>query len=232
MKKLLSVLLIALTLIAVCAMPSFACRKVITIRNVNDCYNYIRTSKNLIDIDKVNLYTDGKKTKAYLVSLGGSNMSWDKKYINCMQTCIKSGFSSGNVYLDEVKKQVVKKIPKGANIVMMGHSLGGMISQQFAADKEMKERYNIIHILTMGSPYIVLKDREGTINRMADSGDAVPYFSDALLGNFFAGNFTYEDCGYFGDPDLAHNVSYGEAREWAEYDAFGVKDGNTRIVIY
>ena len=33
----------------------------------------------------------------------------------------------------------VKKIPKNASVILIGHSLGGMIAQQFSADKEMKE---------------------------------------------------------------------------------------------
>lgn len=230
MKKLFCSIFAVILIATVFAVPSFA--KNTAIKNVNDARNY-EMSTPLIYIRNAGLYLNGKTYKnVYLISLGGSNMSWDKQYINCMQTCLRSGVSIDNVYLQEVKKQAKKQIPSGSNVILMGHSLGGMVAQQFAADKEMKDRYNIINVLTMGSPYIVLKDREGDLHRMADSGDAVPFLSSAGIANAFLGNFSYERCGYFGNPDKAHNVSYGNSEKWQKYDCLGVEGGNSRLVVY
>lgn len=77
----------------------------------------------------------------------------------------------------------------------------------------------------MGSPFIMTRKREGDLHRIADSGDAVPFFSLALIANAFLGNYTHEGCGYFGNPGGAHVDSYLHAEKWAEYDCFGVKNG-------
>lgn len=230
MKKTICTLLVALSLISALTLPAFA--KQTKIKNVNDACVFIFDSDSLITIKPATLYKDGKNQTVYVIAICGSNMSWDKKYLNCMQTCIRSGLSFDNVYLDELKKQAVSQIPKDADVILMGHSLGGMIAQQFSADEEMKERYNILNVLTMGSPYVVLFGREGELHRMADSGDAIPYFSNALLGNAFLGNFSYESNGYFGDPNNAHNSSYRFAEKWAKYDCFGVEDGNANFIIW
>lgn len=182
------------------------------------------------NIYKGTLYTDGNRVgRVYLIALTGSNMSRDKEDMLSIYSCIKAGTVHDNDYLDAVIESAKKRIPKGSRVALIGHSLGGMVAQQFAADKEMKERYEILNVLTMGSPYIPVINREGDLHRMADSGDAIPYFSIAIIGNFWRGNFTYKNNGYFGNPDGAHNLSYKRAKVWKSYDCFGIENGTNKI---
>lgn len=186
----------------------------------------------MFTIRKGTLYEDSKKSgDIYVIIMSGSNMKWDRNDPRGLQTCFKSGFSCSNLYLDLVISSAVDQIPKDSKIALMGHSLGGMVAQQFAANNLMKTRYEIVNVLTMGSPYIVTRDMEGELHRMVDSGDAIPYFSGAGIANFWAGNYTYEHNGYFGNPGAAHFNSYQDGEKWLSYDCFGVKDGTTKIVL-
>ncbi|MBR3780365.1 MAG: hypothetical protein IKK63_04095 [Clostridia bacterium] len=193
--------------------------------------NFIVKHENVITVRKASLYTAEKYVgKVYLIALRGSDFTWNKEDLNRTQNCLKSGFSFNTDYLEAVKNEAISKIPEGSFVVLIGHSLGGMIAQQFSADKEMKSRYNIINTLTMGSPFVITGKREGDLHRVADSGDAVPYLSPVLVANAFLGNYTYECCGYFGNPGGAHVDSYLYAEEWVEYDCFGVKNGTSKLV--
>lgn len=228
LKKIISLIFAVLFVFSAFSVTAFA--KSNTVANVRDAMNLCRMDE-LFSIKKGTLYKDGKKvSKVYLIALTGSDMAWDKNDIKGMYTCIKSGMVIDNPYLDAVIEKAIKVIPKGSKIALIGHSLGGMIAQQFAADKEIKDRFEILNILTMGSPYIPVCCREGELHRMADSGDAVPYLSIAGIANFWAGNFTYKCNGYFGNPDKAHNISYNTSDKWLEYDCFGVKGGTAKIV--
>ena len=40
---------------------------------------------------------------------------------------------------------------------------------------------------------------------------------------------SWEDGGFIGDPDSAHNISYRSNEVWGEYDAFGEKGGDAVI---
>lgn len=227
LKKIISALMAVLMIFSVF---SFAvCAKGETIANVQDAAKLCFQGK-LITIKKGTLYTGDKKNgTVYAIFLAGSNMKWDDS-VNGLKTCIKSGMAKDNIYLDELKKAAVKDIPKNSKVVLVGHSLGGMVAQQFAADAEMKEKYEIKNVLTVGSPYIMTTDREGGLYRMVDSGDIIPYLSTAFFKNFSEGNYTRINNGYFGRPDAAHNLSYQLADSWLEYDCFGVKGGTAKIV--
>lgn len=231
MKKKIFLILISAVLIALsCGLPCYASNSY-TIANVNDAMNFIVKHENVITVRKASLYTAEKYVgKVYLIALRGSDFTWNKEDLNRTQNCLKSGFSFNTDYLEAVKNEAISKIPEGSFVVLIGHSLGGMIAQQFSADKEMKSRYNIINTLTMGSPFVITGKREGDLHRMADSGDAVPYLSPVLVANAFLGNYTYECCGYFGNPGEAHVDSYLYAEEWVEYDCFGVKNGTSKLV--
>ena len=225
-KKFVSVLLSVV--LAFSAVSFAVSAKGETIANVQDAAKMCFQGK-LITIKKGTLYNGSKKVGAvYSVFLAGSNMKPDDS-VNGLKTCFLSGCALDNPYLDLLIETAKKDIPKKSKIVLVGHSLGGMVAQQFAADPEMKERYEILNTLTVGSPYILTTDREGGLYRMVDSGDAVPYLSSALFKNFTEGNYTYIDNGYFGRPDKAHNLSYQVSKSWLKYDCFGVENGKSKI---
>lgn len=234
MKKIIAVLIIASVFLSVFSVMSFAYKTKI-LKDINDDTAFVidENRPDIIKINKASLYKNGQYFgMVYVIGLMGSDFSTDKANINCLQNCIRSGFSSNNSYLAELKKKATESIPQNSNIILIGHSLGGMIAQQFASDKEMKDRYNILNVVCMGSPYVITGKREGDIHRISDSGDAVPYLSPALITNAFLGNYEYECCGYFGDPGNAHIQSYLTSEKWAGYDCLGVKGGAASMRIY
>ncbi len=226
MKKLISVLLLVAVLTSLCSVGVSAAGKKATIKNVNDAMIYL-LDHDVINIKKATLY-DGKTNlgRVYVIALCGCDMAWETDHVNCVPYCALSMLGINNPYVTTVRDMAIKKIPAGSRVVLFGHSQGGMVCQQLAADKQMKKRFEILNVLTMGSPYITVCGREGTLHRMADSGDVVPYLSTAGAANLFLGNFSYERCGHFGDPDSAHNRSYNIHENWRAYDAFGIENGS------
>lgn len=226
LKKIISALMAVLMIFSAFSFAVSAKGK--TIANVQDAAKMCFQGE-LITIKKSTLYNGSKKVgTVYAAFLAGSNMQWDDS-VNGLKTCVKSGMAKDNMYLDLLRETAKKDIPKGSKVILVGHSLGGMVAQQFAADTEMKERYEILNTLTMGSPYIMTEEREGGLYRMVDSGDIIPYLSTAFFKNFSEGNYTRIDNGYFGRPDAAHNKSYQLADSWCEYDCFGIKGGTNKI---
>ena len=229
-KKVISALMSVVLIFSLFSFAAYA--KSETVATVRDAAKKCM-GEQLITISKATLYTDNKSVgTVYAVFLKGSDLRWDENDVCGIQTCIKSGCAMDNLYLDALIAAAQKSIPKDSKIVLIGHSLGGMIAQQFAADADMKAKYEIIHTMTMGSPYIITsEEREGGINRMADSGDPVPYLSNALFLNFTAGNLTRVDNGYFGKPAQAHIISYRTSESWQKYDCFGIENGTNKLVL-
>jgi len=177
-----------------------------------------------INLVKAQLYRSDSPEEVYLIYLNGTG--FDFKKLNNPIASIACGLSITTDYLRTLITAAENEIPEGSKIVLAGHSLGGMIAQQFAADPEMKERYEIINILAAGSPIVATGIREGSINRIADGADVVPYLTLNVLRNLlyhinreFSGTlFAYD----------AHQ-SYFTSAVWAQYDCFGVKGGNVKI---
>lgn len=169
---------------------------------------------------------EGKEKKdVYIIAVMG--MCMDMKKANNIPACVLSAFNIKSKYYKIVKAAITDNVPEGSALLMLGHSLGGMILQQMICDKDITAGYDIIGTVTIGSPYIMTRSsrREGTLTRMADISDNVPKLSPALL--FSRKNYknaVFEDGGYDGDNDKAHNRSYCDADVWQKYDALGRPD--------
>ncbi len=226
MKRTVSVLTV-FALLAALAFPCFA--KVSKISNVNDATNYILEQTDVITVRRATLNESGKSARTvYLIALGGSDYTWNESSITSLQNAIRSGCSMPNGYLSAVIAKANEVIPKGGEVVLIGHSLGGMIAQQFADDETMKANYYISYVLTMGAPYIAVSAREGKLHRMADSADFVPYLSAATLLGHYSTDLSLETSVY-SNPLTAHTLSYSQAACWQQYDALGVKGGSSTI---
>ena len=226
MKRTLSILTV-FALLAAFILPCYA--KVSKISNVNDATSYILEQSDVISIRRATLNESGRSGRTvYLIALGGSDYSWNEASITCLQNAIRSGCSMQNSYLSAVIAKANEVIPKGSEVVLIGHSMGGMIAQQFADDDTMKANYNISYVLTMGASYILDSSREGVLHRMADSADLVPYLSAATLLGMYSRDLSVETSVY-SNPLTAHTLSYSQASCWQQYDALGVKGGSSTI---
>lgn len=112
----------------------------------------------------------------YVVAMAGTEDT------NGMDNNAASDLKSGLLNLTtpyevEVREAILKDVPKGSNLYLTGHSLGGMTAQQLAADPVLKENYNILFAVAFGSPLISPFGREGYVVRLVDKYDWVQYAS-------------------------------------------------------
>ncbi len=168
----------------------------------------------------------------YLVCLSGTDTDV-KNQTTGWWTDFLSGFQFDNKYNKNVRKIIKNNIPEGSNLVLAGHSLGGMIAQQVASDSEMKRKYNILNTVTFGSPLINGLSREGTVKRLGDTNDPVPYLSISTAYNIVraVGGLNRENGGYKSDLYHAHTASYQRSDVWGGYDAVGVKHGSHTLTL-
>jgi hypothetical protein len=108
-----------------------------------------------------------------------------------------------------------------------------MIAQQVSANYTIKSRYNILNVVCFGSPLLAAGFREGTIKRLGDVSDIVPYLS----GNLFVTpirailGLNRENGGYIGRPITAHTDCYVREDVWGRYDVTGTKNGNATLTL-
>lgn len=221
LKKLLSLLLVLVCLVSI-APSSRAEGGMARLASAAAVMKFRSNDIGPITICKGILHSDGTAKETYMIVLCGANFNPFRQ--NNFPNFLLSAASIPTDYLATVKKAALQVIPAGANVILAGHSLGGTTAQQFAADKTMRERYNILNVLTGGSPALVLFQREGTLHRLADILDPVPMVSLAGPVNlFYQISYGLSDC--FLHFKLSHTESYSDPDVWGSYDCLGVKNG-------
>lgn len=168
-----------------------------------------------------------KKTDIYLVAAHGLETSAYGQEDD-LQSCLNAGTEKTSVYLKAFLKLIKKNVPKDANVILAGHSLGGMVAQQAAANKSMQKRYNILHVVTWGSPLLSKGKTEGTVHRMCEANDVVPYLSVYTFNDLDAQKNDRNSEKADVIPVIQSHVDgYNDTNAWKDYDAIGVKRGKT-----
>lgn len=191
-----------------------------------------------IGIVEATLHQNGTDRPVYVVALSGTELIWSD-YTGIQSTGAATdllcGFNLNNPYIKAVVKAMTENIPSGSDVIFYGHSLGGMIAQEAAADKVIKRNYNVLNTITYGSPLIkLLSKREGTVRRLCDTSDIVPVMSVYSLTplavvQYWGSERFSEDGGYNSEWLAAHNESYLREDVWGNYDVLGIKGGNAEI---
>lgn len=236
MKKLIS-LVMALVLAFSFSASAFAKSGKKTYTTVSDTIKFViydgKKTAPPVSVTKAKLTQDGTEKTVYVVGLLGTESN--KGQVNNIDNCFLAFLCLDNSYTQLVKQVIKENIKKDSSLIIVGHSLGGMVAQQVVCDKEIKENYNIIGTVTAGSPYIITFSKpEGTVNRLADLGDFIPKLSLATILRPITQFATpiYANGGYLLDPDGAHNKSYLDENVWGEYDVLGNKDGGAKLTFY
>ncbi len=176
----------------------------------------------------------GKKnnTPVYVVALSGTDTDTQNQTTG-IWTDLLVGFEFDNKYIQNVKKAIFENVPLGSNILVTGHSLGGMVAQQVASDTAIKENYNVVNTVTFGSPLINGFKREGTVKRLGDVSDVVPYLSLSTFTNVIwqSAGLNKEDGNYGSDILGAHCESYNREDVWGSYDVTGTKNGGATLTL-
>lgn len=177
-------------------------------------------------------YCSGNTSKTiYLVTLSGTELVTNQS--TGYYTDLLAGFNLNNAYQRNTINVINATVPKNSNLILAGHSLGGMIAQQVAADNSIKSNYNVMNTVCFGSPLLAAGSREGTVRRLGDTSDPVPYLSGSIFNNtaWAIAGLQKENGGYNGNVLNAHTQSYTRQDVWGKYDAVGTKNGNVSITL-
>lgn len=191
---------------------------------------YNEAKKGPVIITKGVLKNGWSSKSVYLITLSGTELV--RNQTTGYLTDLKSGFNLKNAYLDNVVSIITKNIPANSNLVFAGHSLGGMICQQVIANETVKKNYTVLNTVCFGSPLLSAGEREGSVKRLGDTSDIVPYLSGSLFNNtlWAIAGLNREDGGYGTDFANAHQ-SYIRDDEWGAYDVTGKKYGGAKITL-
>ncbi len=207
-----------------------------TFTNAAEIYTYVRDGYNggtlgPISITQGTLKQGFSSKPVYLVTLSGTELVLNQS--TEVLTDLFCGFDLDNAYYWNVVNVIQQNVPRGANIILAGHSLGGMVAQQVAANSTIKARYNVLNTVTFGSPLLSVGNREGVVRRLGDVSDVVPFLSGRLFTNPITAIFglNREDGHYYGRPITAHNASYSRTDLWGNYDITGTKYGSAKLVL-
>ena len=234
LSKLIAVILIVSILF--CGAVAYAANDTRTFTKAPEIYELVRDGYNKgemgpISVVKGTLKSGLSSKTVYLITLSGTELVLNQS--TEVITDLLSGFNLHSAYYYNVVKVILNNIPRGSNLIIAGHSLGGMIAQQVAADSSVKASYNVLNTVCFGSPLLAAGFREGTVRRLGDVSDPVPYLS----GNLFVTpirailGLNREDGHYYLQPITAHNSSYSRADLWGKYDVTGTKYGNAKLTL-
>ncbi len=207
-----------------------------TYTNATEIYTLVRDGynggvKGPISITRGTLKSGFSSKTVYLVTLSGTELVLNQS--TEVITDLLSGFNLESTYYHNVVNTIRANVPRNANLILAGHSLGGMIAQQVAANSTIKANYNVLNTVCFGSPLLAAGFREGTVRRLGDVSDPVPYLS----GNLFVTpvrailGLNREDGHYYLAPITAHNASYSRADLWGKYDVTGTKYGSAKLTL-
>lgn len=173
----------------------------------------------------------GSETPVYLIAISGANLSVPNQTTD-LNVCILAACGLNNKYLQNIKKTMLENIPTDSNIIVAGHSLGGTVGQQVVAETKLKKTYNFLNTVTFGSPLIKGFSREGTIKRLGDIKDRIPYYGISTILNICWQTFglNKEDGGYKNRHN-AHAHGYQREDVWGDYDVTGQKNGSKSLVL-
>lgn len=193
---------------------------------------YNHGMKGPIIITEGTLKNGNEQCDIYLVTLTGLEVPTLTPQTTDVVTTGQAGLELSNDFERNLRRVMKEAIPKNANVVFAGHSLGGMVAQQIAADTSVQMRYNILNIVAYGSPVMFKGQIEGTLKRMGDVNDPVPYLSAETFKDFEVqdGTLQKEDSGLGLDITFAaHRNSYFDEKTWGKYDVLGFKGGDATI---
>ena len=172
----------------------------------------------------------GRSQDIYLVTFSGTELVLNQS--TEVITDLLSGFNLNNPYYFNAVRVIRENIKAGSKLVLAGTSLGGMVAQQVAANPLIKREYQVLNTVGFGSPLLSQGFREGTIQRLGDWADPVPYLSintfTAPIHSLFGLN---RESSRYKLPIQAHINSYISDDPWGKYDATGTLNGGTMLVL-
>jgi len=138
------------------------------------------------------------------------------------------GLRQSTNYRSQVAQVITNWAPPGSNIILVGHSLGGMVAQNLAADSSFTSNYKVVSVISYGSPKTT-ETVSGTdyvwfaaVNDLVPSINPLNLFSQPpyiwVTVNPYAGG------GVIGlIPGVNAHMAYPTSTDLANYDGLGHK---------
>jgi len=231
LKALISLILAVVMVFASTCMSFATIGEGTRITNVNEAYKLVR-EVGFLGIYKASLNTkaQGNQEVYYIVCKGLDFTETDMSKPRSLANAIKIGLSSeDNTYVTTLVDTVLEYCTEDLPLVFVGHSMGGMVIEQAISKPEIKDKYEVLYAMAIGSPYIYTKnEKEGRLIRTVDNCDPIAYMSIPLLANPFVGEVKTESSMKLG---LIHFRSYEEGSCWQKYDALGIRKGGSVVTI-
>ncbi len=165
-------------------------------------------------------------TTKYVVTMPGTkdwqfNPLGDNPYANDLATNLHAMAGHNTVYEQMVAKALHDAgAPPGADVMLIGHSQGGIVAANAAADSATGEfPYHVTHVVTAGSPIANIPIPKGTqVLSFENSHDIVPHLdghSNPAASNVTTVTFDNQH-GTMGENHSTASNNYGGAAQQAD----------------
>jgi len=207
----------------------------ITFSDVPDVFLFVLTQcHNLCGngpfaIGKGTFTRGGEEQDVYVLLIHGLEVTILGESNEFLPVMMASLFDAKTPYIRDIKKALFSNVPEGSKLLILGHSFGGMTTQQLIADPDVYENYDILSATAMATPLLKYgKGHAKEFHRIMDAGDIVPFLSYNTLLRFKkqVGEMQKENSH---TGVMSHVLSYQNKEVWGEYDAIGVKGGDAKI---
>ena len=126
--------------------------------------------------EHVTVEEDGTQTRSWTVDIRGTqSFGAGKKGPQDMLTNFQGvgGMASDQLYAIQ-KAMDDAGIAPGEAVEFAGHSQGGIMAAQLAANPDVRSRYNVVSVVTAGSPTATIAPTDVPVLSYENSGDIVP----------------------------------------------------------
>ena len=126
--------------------------------------------------EHVTVGEDGVATRSWTVDIRGTQ-SFDigQAGPQDMTTNLQGVAGMSSDQLDAIKEAMnAADIAPGEAVEFAGHSQGGIMAAQMAADPSVRARYNVVSVVTAGSPTATIAPSDVPVLSYENSGDIVP----------------------------------------------------------
>ena len=119
---------------------------------------------------------DGTTTRSWTVDIRGTqSFSIGQTGPQDMTTNLQGVAGMSSDQLDAIKETMsAAGIAPGEAVEFAGHSQGGIMAAQMAADPSVRARYNVVSVVTAGSPTATIAPDDVPVLSYENSGDIVP----------------------------------------------------------
>ena len=196
------------------------------------CYPSTTDANDAIIIIKDVTLNTNTKENITIVALQGTDFA-DGQATGFVEDLL-SGLELNNYYLYDVYRAIVDNVEPGEKLLITGVSLGGMVGQQLAGLDIIKEKYDVMNVVALGSPMISpekIDYNETSVVRICDSNDLVPHLSQSATKEDLEKNVKIERQSTYKSFISAHAFSYVNDELWKNIDVLG-KEGGSSFVTF